>query len=166
MISSSSNHGTSLRRASIGFGLCALFAVVAATAQVSSDGKVGSVGPTGIDNSGNYQQELAWCKANTQGEALVSCLRSSAASQAERRRGTPDNNGTDYKANARLRCAVLTGEDRAACEARVAGLGDATGSVRGGGVLRQVETVVIPRGSAPVTIEPKTANPVILVPVK
>ena len=166
MNSSSSNHGISLRTAFTGFGLCALFAVVAANAQVSIDGKAGSVGPTGIDNSGNYQQELAWCKANTSGDELAACLKSSGATRAEKRRGIPDNNGTDYKANARLRCAVLTGEDRAACEARVAGLGDATGSVRGGGILKQVETVVIPRDSAPVTIDPKTANPVILVPVK
>ena len=166
MNSTSSNHGTNLRTAFTGFGLCALFAVVAATAQVSIDGKAGSVGPTGIDNSGNYQQELAWCKANTSGEELAGCLKSSGASQAERRRGTPDNNGTDFKANALQRCAVLTGEDRAACEARVAGLGDASGSVRGGGVLKQVETVVLPPGKSSVTIEPKTANPVILVPVK
>lgn len=166
MISFPSNHGASMRKASIGFGLCALFAVVAATAQVSIDGKTGSVGATGIDNSGNYQQELAWCKANTSGEELTACLKSSAATQAEKRRGIPDNNGTDFKANALQRCAVLTGEYRAACEARVAGLGEASGSVRGGGILKQIETVVLPPGKSSVTIEPKTASPVLLVPAK
>lgn len=166
------DHGSSMRRASIGFGLCALFAVVAATAQVSIDGqaaidgKAGNVGATGIDNSGNYQQELAWCKANTSGEELKACLKSSAATRAEKRRGVVDNNGTDYKANALQRCTVLTGEDRAACQARVAGLGDASGSVQGGGILKQVETVVLPPGKGSITIEPKTAKPVILVPAK
>ena len=62
------------------------------------------------------------------------------------------------------RCNVLTGEDRAACQARVAGLGSASGSVQGGGVIKQVETVVLPPGRSSVTIEPKTANPVLLVP--
>jgi hypothetical protein len=93
-------------------------------------------------------------------------LQSSAAAQAEKRRGTLDNNGANFDANAMQRCNVLTGEDRAACQARVAGLGSTSGSVQGGGVIRQVETVVLPPGKAPITIEPKTANPVILVPTK
>lgn len=160
--SSGANAGTSasLRKAAVAFGLCALFAVVAATAQVSA------VGSTGIDNSGNYQQERAWCMANTSGEEQATCLKNSGAAQAEKRRGTLDNNGANFDANAMQRCHVLTGEDRAACQARVVGLGSASGSVQGGGVLKQVETVVIPPGGGPVTIEPKTANPVILVPAK
>ncbi|MDB5881179.1 MAG: hypothetical protein JWP43_1057, partial [Ramlibacter sp.] len=36
----------------------------------------------------------------------------------------------------------------------------------GGGVLREVETVVLPPGASSVTIEPKTADPVVLVPVR
>lgn len=155
--------GTSPRKAAIAFGLSALFAVVAATAQVSA---VGTTGNTGIDNSGNYQQERAWCMANTSGEEQATCLRNSAAAQAEKRRGTLDNNGANFDANAMQRCHVLTGEDRAACQARVVGLGSATGSVQGGGVLKQVETVVLPPGQRSVTIEPKTANPVLLVPAR
>ena len=152
--------GTSPRKAAIAFGLCTLFAVVAATAQVSA------TGDTGIDSSGNYLQERAWCMANTTGEEQATCLKNSAAAQAEKRRGTLDNNGANFDANAMQRCTVLTGEDRAACQARVAGLGSASGSVQGGGVIKQVETVVLPPGKSSVTIEPKTANPVLLVPSK
>jgi hypothetical protein len=36
--------------------------------------------------------------------------------------------------------------------------------VAGGGLLREVETVVMPQGSGSVTIEPKTSDPVVLVP--
>jgi hypothetical protein len=36
--------------------------------------------------------------------------------------------------------------------------------VAGGGVLREVETVVLPEGERSVTIEPKTDDPVVLVP--
>ena len=158
--------GASPRKAAIAFGLCALFAVVAATAQVTAVGTTGTTGTTGIDNSGNYQQERAWCMANTSGEEQATCLKNSGAAQAEKRRGTLDNNGGNFDANAMQRCNVLTGEDRAACQARVAGLGSASGSVQGGGVMKQVETVVLPPGNAPITIVPKTANPVILVPAK
>ena len=158
--------GASPRKAAIAFGLCALFAVVAATAQVTAVGTTGTTGTTGIDNSGNYQQERAWCMANTVGEAQAACLKGSGAAQAEKRQGTLDNNGGNFKANAMQRCNVLTGEDRAACEARLAGLGSASGSVQGGGVIKQVETVVLPPGNAPIVIVPKTANPVILVPAK
>lgn len=160
MIFSSSNPTRNMNSASIGFGLCALFAVVAATAQVPS------VGNSGIDNSGNYQQERAWCIANTTGEAQATCLKSASAAQTEKRRGTLDTNAADYAANAMRRCDVLTGEDRAACQARVAGYGSASGSVIGGGVIKQVETVVLPPGQSSVTIVPQTGNPVLLIPAK
>ncbi len=68
--------------------------------------------------------------------------------------------------NAAARCEVLTGEEKAACQARVMGYGNTTGSVAGGGVLREVETVVLPPGQSSVTIEPKTSDPVVLVPAK
>jgi hypothetical protein len=44
------------------------------------------------------------------------------------------------------------------------GFGNTTGSVAGGGLLREVETVVMPSDASSVTIEPKTADPVVLVP--
>ena len=162
-ISPCNTASASLRKSASAFGFCAVFAVVAATAQVSV---ISTPGNTGIDDSGNYQQERAWCVANTSGEDQATCLKNSAAAQAEKRRGTLDTNGGNFDANAMQRCHVLTGEDRAACQARVAGLGSASGSVQGGGVLKQVETVVLPPGNAPITIVPKTANPVILVPAK
>jgi len=61
---------------------------------------------------------------------------------------------------------VLTGEEKAACQARVMGYGSTTGSVAGGGLLREVETVVMPAGSGSVTIQPQTSDPVVLVPSK
>lgn len=112
-------------------------------------GQVGVARDTGIDNSGSYQQERAWCMANTAGEARVDCLRNSAAALAEKRRGTLDNKGASFEANAMLRCDVFTGDDRAACRARMAGHGQVSGSVLGGGVLRQIETVVPADGAAP-----------------
>ena len=45
------------------------------------------------------------------------------------------------------------------------GYGNASGSVAGGGVIREVETVVVPAGATSVRIEPQTNAPVLLVPV-
>jgi hypothetical protein len=92
---------------------------------------------------------------NTVGEEREACLKNSAAAQAEKRRGTLDNSGADFNANAMRRCDVFTGEDRAACKARVMGQGSASGSVRGGGIIEQVETVVVPKGESAVIIAPK-----------
>ncbi len=136
----------------------ALLAMTAATAQVAV------TGDTGIDTSGNYRSEQAWCMANTQGEARADCLRNSGAAEVERRRGTLDTNGNDFVANALQRCTVFQGEERAACAARVAGYGSSSGSVIGGGMIKQVETVVLPQGQSSVTIEPQTDRPLLLVP--
>jgi hypothetical protein len=126
----------------------ALFAVAAAAAQVSV------AEDAGIDNSGKYNQERAWCVANTQGDERAACLRDSGAAQAEKRGGTLDNNDANFAANAMQRCEALAGADRAACKARVMGYGSASGSVQGGGIIKQVETVVLPEGTSPVIINP------------
>lgn len=141
---------TSTRRAVSYFGASALFAVAAASAQV------GVVGDTGIDTSGNYQQERGWCMVNTSGEERVACLKNSGAAQAEKRRGKLDNNGANFSANALRRCDVFVGEDKAACTVRVLGFGSTSGSVQGGGTIGQVETMVVPAGQSPVIIPPKT----------
>ncbi|MBC7548312.1 MAG: hypothetical protein H7224_06680, partial [Polaromonas sp.] len=71
--------------------------------------------------------------------------------------GKVDNAGGQFAANALARCNVLTGEDKLACEARVVGYGNPQGSVAGGGVLTQIETVVLPSAGV-VTIPQKTPN--------
>lgn len=116
----------------------AIFAVAAASAQV------GVAGDTGIDTSGNHPQEMAWCMANTVGEERAACLKDSGAAQAEKRQGTLDGPPANYRVNAMRRCDELTGDDRAACRARVQGLGSSSGSVQGGGVIKEIETIVAP----------------------
>jgi hypothetical protein len=140
---------TSIRKAVSCCGIGALFAITTATAQV------GVTGDTGIDTSGNYQQERAWCMTNTLGDERVTCLKGSGAAQAEKRRGTLDNNGANFGANALARCDVLVADDRAACRARVMGYGNASGSVQGGGVIKQIETVVQPEDQSSIIV-PKT----------
>ena len=139
------------------FGVAALLAMTAATAQVAT-------GTTGIDASGNYQQEVNACMTGKTQQDRDTCLREARNAQADKKRGVLDNAGASFEANAAARCDVLKGEEKAACQARMMGYGSTSGSVAGGGLLREVETVVMPPGDSSVTIEPKTSDPVVLVP--
>jgi hypothetical protein len=145
------------RKSLVSFGVAALLAVTAATAQVAT-------GTTGIDASGNYLLEVQACMSGRTQEDQATCLREARNAQADKKRGLLDNAGGQFQANAAARCNVLTGEDKAACQARMMGFGSTSGSVAGGGVLREVETVVMPAGSGTVTIQPQTSDPVVLVP--
>lgn len=147
------------RKSLVSFGLAALLAVTAATAQVAT-------GTTGIDASGNYQQEVNACLTGKTQQDQATCLLEARNAQADKKRGVLDNAGAQFDSNAASRCDVLAGEDKAACHARVLGYGSTTGSVAAGGVLREVETVVLPAGQNSVIIEPKTADPVVLVPAR
>lgn len=137
----------------------ALFGAGAALAQVAP-------GTTGIDASGSYQREVAACKSGRSQEDLATCLIEARNAQAEKKRGRIDEGGRNYATNAFARCDSLNGEDKAACVARIKGLGNTYGSVAGGGVLREVETVVLPPGQTSVEIEPKTDKPVLLAPAQ
>jgi hypothetical protein len=142
------------------FGVTALLAVTAATAQVAT----GAAGTTGIDASGIYQQEVQACMTGRTQQDRETCLREARNAQADKKRGVLENAGAQFQANAAARCDVLSGEEKAACQARIMGYGNTSGSVAGGGLLREVETVVMPEGRGSVTIEPKTSDPVVLVP--
>lgn len=147
------------RKSLLSFGVSALLAVTAATAQVAT-------GTTGIDASGSYQQEVNACMTGRTQQDRDTCLQEARNAQADKQRGllAADRN---LEANAMGRCeAFSNGEDKAACEARVMGMGSADGSVAGGGVIREVETVVLPAGEQSVTIEPQTADPVVLIPAR
>ena len=139
------------------FGFAALLAVTAATAQIAT-------GTTGIDASGSFQQEIQACMNGKTQQDQATCMTEARNAQADKKRGALDNSSGNTGVNAVARCDALLGEERAACQARVLGYGNTSGSVSGGGVLREVETVVVPAGATSVTIEPKTADPVLLIP--
>lgn len=146
---------TSMRMSAIAAG--ALFAMASAHAQVAT-------GSTGIDASGNFQQEMQACKTGKTQQDRDTCMREARNAEAERKKGALAKANVDYEANATARCDALSGENKAACQARMMGYGKTSGSVAGGGVFRQIETVVVPPDSGPVTFTPQTDNPIILVP--
>lgn len=139
------------------FSMTALLAVTA-TAQIAS-------GTTGIDATGNAASEMAACNNGTTQQSRETCMREVRNANAAKRAGKVDNAGGQFKANALMRCDVFQGQDKVACEARVIGYGDRQGSVAGGGVITQLETVVLPAGPALINIQPQTSSePIILLP--
>lgn len=133
-------------------------AMLAATAiaQIAS-------GTTGIDATGNAASEMAACKNGSTQQSRETCMREVRNANAAKRAGKIDNAGGQFRANALARCNVLRGEDKVACEARVTGFGSPQGSVAGGGVLTQVETVVVPRTPGVINVQPQTRSDTLIV---
>jgi len=135
--------------------LTALFAITA-TAQIAS-------GTTGIDATGNAASEMAACNNGSTQQSRETCMREVRNANAEKRAGKIDNSGGQFNANALMRCNALQGEDKIACEARVTGYGNPQGSVAGGGVITQVETVVVPATPEVINIQPQTSSDTLIV---
>lgn len=145
---SSSCHSAIVKFAAVAALALAAAATTVASAQVAT-------GTTGIDASGNTAAEVAACKTGSTPQARETCLREARNAGAERRTGQLDSNGASG-ANAAQRCEVFQGDEKIACQARIAGIGETKGSVGGGGVLREVETVVVPADGSPVRVTPQT----------
>ena len=82
----------------------------------------------------------------------AACLREAAAARQEARRGTEGSGpgAATLDANALARCQAQPPAERADCEARIRGTGSTSnsGSVMGGGVIRETVTPV-PAAPAP-----------------
>ena len=150
---------TNLKKSIFVFSFTALLAVTA-TAQIAS-------GTTGIDATGNAASEMAACNNGTTQQSRETCMTEVRNANAAKRAGKVDNAGDQFKSNALMRCNVLQGEDKIACEARVSGYGNPQGSVAGGGVITEVETVVLPAAPQIINIQPQTSSDtIILIPAK
>ena len=150
---------TNLKKSIFVFSFTALLAVTA-TAQIAS-------GTTGIDATGNAASEMAACNNGTTQQSRETCMTEVRNANAAKRAGKVDNAGGQFKSNALMRCNVLQGEDKIACEARVSGYGNPQGSVAGGGVITEVETVVLPAAPQIINIQPQTSSDtIILIPAK
>ena len=100
-----------------------------------------------------YQRERAACLSGQSAQDRATCLKEAGAALAEARRGGltgASGMGAD-------RCNALDGVERAACVARMNGAGKVTGSVEGGGLLRELTVrESLPPGAPP----PQTVTPV------
>ena len=103
------------------------------------------------DVDAKYQRERAACMAGqTTNEDRATCLREAAAARDEARKGNLTDGDGQLRKNAKDRCKVLSGDERADCIARMNGEGTVSGSVGGGGILREKVTIV-PGKPAPAT---------------
>ena len=142
------------------FGCAAVLTLTAALAQIAT-AQV-APGTTGIDATGNPASEMAACNNGQTQQDRETCMKEVRNANADKRAGRLDNAGGQFGANAAQRCDALTGEDKIACEARVVGIGSTQGSVAGGGVIREVETVVVPNDGSPVRVQPQTDSIVVI----
>ena len=90
-----------------------------------------------------FKQEMANCASGNTSQDMDSCMREARAALAEVKRGVsgrPEKTEAKSEAAARQRCEVHQGQQREACEARMRGEGKVSGSVEGGGILREIST--------------------------
>jgi len=108
-----------------------------------------------------YQQDRANCLAGKTAEDQKTCLKEAGASlQAARQHDLSTPSQAERIANARKACDPLSGLDRKACLARAEGDGTISGSVAGGGVLRENSvTVPVPVPVPVETLPPTAAGP-------
>lgn len=96
--------------------------------------------PAGTDAPSRYDQERAKCLTGHSPQTREDCLRDAGAARAEAGRLDNGLSPSIYEHNAKLRCQPLPEADREACLARMSGQGTTSGSVQGGGILREKVT--------------------------
>jgi hypothetical protein len=120
---------------------------------------------TGLDSSGDYEKEMQACRQGRTGQDRATCMQEAQNARKAKRQGalqTPS--AQSMGANAMARCEGMSDADMAACRARMMGYGQASGSVAGGGILRELEVVEMEPGQESVNVAPKGSGPVLVVP--
>ena len=68
----------------------------------------------------------------------ATCLKEAGAALKEAKMGRLSSDQSAFKQNSLLRCNALPADERVACQRRIEGDGTTTGSVRDGGLLREL----------------------------
>ena len=90
------------------------------------------------DANARYRAERAACNSGQSSQDRATCLKEAGAALKESRKGRLNGNKDTYDQNALSRCNRLPEDDRDACQLRIKGEGTTSGSVEGGGVLREL----------------------------
>jgi hypothetical protein len=91
-----------------------------------------------------YQQERARCLSGQTSQDQETCLREAGAALQAARQGRPEDPPSDLERNRLQRCEVHTNPaDREECIRRMQ-MGVTTGSVEGGGIVRELRTITTP----------------------
>jgi len=125
-----------------------MLTVTAALAGVCAGVPVFAADPVATDDARSlYQKERANCETGNTSQDRATCLKEAGAALDEKKKGKLDNSGSAV-ANATDRCNLVPAKDKADCLARVVGpLGPnqrvtATGSVEGGGMIKETTTTI------------------------
>ena len=94
------------------------------------------------DAQRQYQEDRALCMSGKSGQDRATCLREAGAALQAARRGQLEDSQAAYEKNSLLRCPYPPAADRTDCERRMRGEGTTSGSVAGGGIYRELRTVV------------------------
>lgn len=94
-----------------------------------------------------YQRDRAACLSGTTGQDRAACLREASAALQEAKGGRLGNSDAEFERNRLLRCDQQPAEDRAACIRRMNGEGFTSGSVKGGGIYRELTVPVAAPGT-------------------
>ena len=138
--------------------LAGLVVVGVAAGYAAAPAHAGDTAPPAAKST--YVKERADCEAGRTAEDRATCLKEAGAALAEARRARLDN-GEDARAlreNALQRCRAQPPQDREACERLARGEGTVSGSVGGGGLIKEVVTPVIEPAPAAMPAEPAPAR--------
>lgn len=100
----------------------------------------------------SYERERAACMDGSSQQDRTTCLKEAGAARDEARRGQlgASAKAGDTQVNATARCNALPAKDRDDCIARINGAGTTSGSVKEGGIYRELVTTT----PAPPTQQP------------
>ena len=136
---------TALAAAAVGL----FISMVAMTSEAAGTAAKAAASPESSSSAqSRYQQDRAVCLSGASNQDRATCLKEAGAARAEALRGGLGDSTEPYADNQRKRCAQLPGSQRQDCLARMQGQGNVSGSVAGGGLLRETVTVV-PAAAAP-----------------
>ena len=108
---------------------------------VLSVSAVSAATPAPSDAQARYEQERARCLSGESGQAQATCLKEAVNALEAAKHGQLNDANATYRKNAKERCDVLTGDEQRDCIARAKGQSTSvSGSVKGGGILRETVT--------------------------
>lgn len=101
-----------------------------------------------------YQRDAAVCLSRRYVGDRDDCMSEAGTARSSREPVTVDTDPGRYARNAIKRCEPLPEPDRGDCVARMQGAGTTSGSVAGGGILRELVTREASPASAPAPAAP------------
>lgn len=119
--------------------LSLILVLVAAVSAAWADTKVRRASP-----AAHLEVERAVCLRGESHQDVATCLREAGAAYEQAKRGgRDDDESAQFESNRLQRCDRLPENYRRDCIARMQGQGTASGSVAGGGIYRELVTIVI-----------------------